>query len=100
MKARQGSFCQKAAMVGLAFYKQAVSPFLHAVGGKGGACRFGPTCSEYAVLAWHLHGPVHGTILAGWRLARCHPFARGGFDPVPDVLPRWRRRKNNPPAAI
>jgi putative membrane protein insertion efficiency factor len=42
-----------------------------------------PTCSEYAAAAIAIHGPVRGSGLALWRLLRCHPFARGGLDPVP-----------------
>jgi putative membrane protein insertion efficiency factor len=49
----------------------------------GGACRFHPSCSEYAVEAIATHGPLRGLWLALARLARCHPFARAGVDPVP-----------------
>jgi putative membrane protein insertion efficiency factor len=58
-------------------YKRWVSPLLPP------ACRFEPTCSEYARDAVELHGVWRGTGLALWRLLRCHPFSRGGFDPVP-----------------
>jgi putative membrane protein insertion efficiency factor len=71
----------------LAVYKRAISPLLHAIGGLtgglAGACRFQPTCSEYAALAVAVHGPVRGSWLALRRLLRCHPLCRGGFDPVP-----------------
>ncbi|MFY9746766.1 MAG: membrane protein insertion efficiency factor YidD [Acidobacteriaceae bacterium] len=67
----------------LAFYKRVVSPALHAVAGAGGACRFQPTCSEYAAIAIAEHGLVRGTMMALGRLLRCHPLHRGGFDPVP-----------------
>jgi uncharacterized protein len=66
----------------LAFYRRWISPALHALGG-GGGCRFVPTCSEYATIAIATHGPVRGCGLAIWRLLRCHPFCRGGLDPVP-----------------
>jgi hypothetical protein len=66
----------------LAFYRRWISPALHALGG-GGGCRFVPTCSEYASIAVATHGPFRGSGLALWRLLRCHPFCRGGFDPVP-----------------
>lgn len=58
-------------------WKRWVSPSLPA------ACRFEPTCSDYAAEAIELHGALHGSWLAVRRLLRCHPFARSGFDPVP-----------------
>jgi putative membrane protein insertion efficiency factor len=45
-------------------------------------CKYHPSCSEYAVQALHRHGLVRGSLLAGWRLLRCNPWSRGGFDPV------------------
>ena len=62
-------------------YKRFVSPLLPP------ACRFEPTCSEYAADAVELHGIARGSALALARLARCHPFSRGGFDPVPGSRP-------------
>lgn len=50
----------------------------------GGSCRHVPTCSEYAVLAIKMHGPVKGSGLTLKRLLSCHPFSRGGFNPVPN----------------
>ena len=67
----------------LAFYKRGVSPALHAVAGTSGACRFQPTCSEYAAIAVAEHGLMRGSMMALGRLLRCHPLHRGGFDPVP-----------------
>jgi len=46
------------------------------------ACRFIPTCSQYAIDAVGKHGVIRGGILAMWRILRCHPFSRGGYDPV------------------
>lgn len=60
----------------LQFYKAAISPFLPP------ACRFTPTCSEYAVEAIQKYGAARGALMATWRVARCQPFARGGYDPV------------------
>ena len=60
-------------------YQMLLSPF------AGGACRFHPSCSEYAVEAIATHGSLRGLRLALARIARCHPFARAGFDPVPDA---------------
>jgi len=71
----------------MAVYRYTLSPILQATQrtlvGHTGACRFQPTCSEYAQLAFHLHGWRRGGMLALRRLLRCHPFASGGFDPVP-----------------
>ena len=58
-------------------YKRYVSPLLPA------ACRFEPSCSEYAAEAVELHGVARGLALATQRLLRCHPLRHGGFDPVP-----------------
>ena len=58
-------------------YQRLISPLVPS------ACRFAPTCSEYARLALVEHGVLRGTALAVWRLARCHPFHPGGYDPPP-----------------
>jgi putative membrane protein insertion efficiency factor len=68
---------------GLAFYHRWLSPAVHTLG--AGGCRYQPTCSEYAVVAIAIHGPVRGVGLAMWRLLRCHPFSRGGLDQVPNA---------------
>lgn len=65
----------------LGFYKRWLSPAVHTLG--VGGCKFRPTCSEYAATAIALYGPLRGSGMALWRLLRCHPFTRGGFDPVP-----------------
>jgi len=49
---------------------------------KPPSCRFYPTCSEYACQALAKYGVFKGSLLAAWRLFRCHPFCRGGYDPV------------------
>ena len=49
----------------------------------GHHCRFVPTCSEYAVQALTIHGPLKGSLLAVWRILRCNPLCKFGFDPVP-----------------
>jgi putative membrane protein insertion efficiency factor len=71
----------------LAVYRAAVSPLLHAAAGAQGACRFQPTCSEYAAIAVAEHGVIRGSLMAAWRVLRCNPLNRlrncGGFDPVP-----------------
>ena len=58
-------------------YQVALSPLLPA------ACRYFPTCSHYAIEALEKHGALRGGWLAVKRIARCHPFRPGGFDPVP-----------------
>ncbi|HEY9125714.1 MAG TPA: membrane protein insertion efficiency factor YidD [Acidobacteriaceae bacterium] len=65
----------------LAVYRWLISPALHAL--TPGGCKFHPSCSQYASEAIEIHGATHGGWLALRRLARCHPFTRGGFDPVP-----------------
>jgi len=62
-------------------YRRWISPPLHVF--SAGGCKYLPTCSEYAATAIAMHGPLRGSGLALWRLLRCHPFARGGLDPVP-----------------
>ncbi|MEW6332890.1 MAG: membrane protein insertion efficiency factor YidD [Thermodesulfobacteriota bacterium] len=57
-------------------YQIGISPFLLP------CCRFYPSCSEYAIDAVTHHGPVKGLYLALRRLLRCHPWHRGGYDPV------------------
>jgi uncharacterized protein len=63
------------------FYKRVLSPALHS--GSLSQCRFLPTCSEYAYVAVSRYGWLRGSWLAVRRLLRCHPFAKGGLDPVP-----------------
>jgi len=47
-----------------------------------GQCKYHPSCSQYAIDALRQKGFFHGSLLAGWRLLRCNPWSRGGFDPV------------------
>ena len=71
----------------LRFYIVCLSPVL------GGACKFYPSCSNYAVEAVTKYGARRGFVLAAKRLLRCRPFTQGGFDPVPDDLPHSRRER-------
>jgi len=77
----------RAAGVGLvAIYRAAISPVIHALNGP--ACRFEPSCSEYARDAIAMHGMVRGGAMAIWRIARCNPVGGHGFDPVPATTGR------------
>jgi putative membrane protein insertion efficiency factor len=71
---RDPGWATRGALAVLAGYQRWLSPLLP------GACRFWPTCSEYARLALLRHGFIRGTGLALWRLGRCHRFGRGGID--------------------
>lgn len=59
---------------------------------SGGACRFTPTCSQYAIEAIQIHGVIKGSALAFWRILRCNPLCKGGYDPVP---PKKNKKKDN-----
>ena len=59
-------------------YQMTLSPrFSH------GSCRYTPTCSQYALEAIEIHGIFKGCLLAAWRILRCNPFSKVGWDPVP-----------------
>lgn len=70
---------KEAVLGALRWYKRSLSPALPP------ACRYTPTCSEYAMEAIERHGLAKGGLLAARRLLSCHPFARGGYDPVPGL---------------
>jgi hypothetical protein len=72
-----GNLGKAAALALLRIYRVAISPAL------GEACRYEPTCSLYAQQAIQRFGVLRGILLAVRRILRCHPFARGGLDPVP-----------------
>jgi len=57
-------------------YQLALSPLL------GGRCRFRPSCSEYFIEAVKKRGPVRGAVMGLWRILRCNPLSKGGYDPV------------------
>ncbi len=58
-------------------YQLVLSPYL------GRQCRFVPTCSNYFIEAVQKYGSIRGSAMGVWRILRCHPLARGGYDPVP-----------------
>lgn len=69
---------KKILVAAVRFYQRNISPY------KGGcSCRFVPTCSQYALEALEKYGALKGSFLAIRRILRCHPFSRGGCDPVP-----------------
>ncbi|MBR4889928.1 MAG: membrane protein insertion efficiency factor YidD [Clostridia bacterium] len=60
----------------ISLYQKYISPI------KKPCCRFYPTCSSYAIEAISKKGVIKGVILSIWRILRCNPFSKGGFDPV------------------
>ncbi len=72
-------------------YQRAISPLLPP------ACRYAPTCSQYALEAIEAHGALRGVWLALRRLSRCHPGRTGGYDPVPGVGGRHDGGSAEPP---
>ena len=81
-------------LIGLiTLYRRFISPMM------GPRCKYYPSCSAYGLAAVSTHGAAKGSALAGWRLLRCNPFSKGGYDPVPapgrripDVYPDGRPR--------
>jgi uncharacterized protein len=71
-----------AVLAALRFYKRQISPQLPP------ACRYTPTCSEYAMEAIERRGVIVGGLLATKRVLSCNPFSRGGYDPVPGTHAR------------
>ncbi len=59
------------------FYQRYLSPL------KGFKCPYTPTCSQYGLEAIEKYGALKGGLLAFWRIIRCNPFSKGGYDPVP-----------------
>lgn len=59
-------------------YRRYISPM------KSTKCPYYPSCSEYGFEAIEVYGALKGSLLALWRIVRCNPFSKGGFDPVPE----------------
>ena len=77
----------------LRFYRFFISPLY------GQVCRYHPTCSAYALEAVTVHGSIKGSWLAARRLASCHPWSEGGYDPVPGTGKDTLRPHDADPAA-
>ena len=75
----------------ISLYRKYISPL------KPPCCRFTPTCSAYAVEAFRKRGFFVGMILTVWRILRCNPFSKGGYDPVPErgLSNKNKRREEN-----
>ena len=69
---------RKIAVLPIQCYRRFISPWTPRT------CRYQPTCSEYARLAILQRGILKGSLLSLWRILRCNPFGRGGYDPVPE----------------
>ena len=79
-------------LIGL--YRRYISPL------KPPCCRFTPTCSAYAIEAFRKRGFFVGFILTVWRILRCNPFSKGGYDPVPEKGFRNRDTSKNQEESI
>jgi putative membrane protein insertion efficiency factor len=53
-------------------------------------CKYYPTCSQYTYEAIEIHGALKGTLMGAWRILRCNPWSKGGYDPVPKKTHRIR----------
>ena len=69
---------RKAMILAIRFYQKNISGHK-----RYSHCKYYPTCSQYAIEAIEKYGPLKGLGLAVWRILRCNPFSRGGYDPVP-----------------
>jgi uncharacterized protein len=72
------TFMRRLVVLPIRAYQLLLSPM------TGDRCKYYPSCSEYAAQAISRYGILRGLVLAGWRLLRCNPWSRGGFDPVED----------------
>ncbi len=74
-------------LVCIRFYRKGISPH------KPPCCRYIPTCSQYALTAIERYGAWKGGWMALWRILRCNPFSKGGYDPVPEDPTTTLRRE-------
>ena len=70
------------AVLGIRLVRLAMTPLVASSSLTPRVCKYEPTCSHYAEEAVRTHGAVRGLVMAGWRVLRCNPFSKGGYDPV------------------
>jgi len=73
---------RQAVVVLLRLARAAMAPFVAMSSATPRVCKYEPTCSHYAEQAVMTHGVIRGLAMAAWRLLRCNPFSKGGYDPV------------------
>ena len=71
----------------ISLYQKYISPY------KGTKCPYFPSCSNYGIEAIKEHGAIKGFFMAFWRVLRCNPFSKGGFDPVPSNIKKDKKMK-------
>ena len=71
------SYMKKILIAMIRFYQKYISPY------KGTKCPYVPSCFQYGLEAIEKYGVIKGGLLAAWRILRCNPFSKGGYDPVP-----------------
>jgi len=76
---------KKIMIAAIRLYQKYLSPL------KGTKCPYFPSCSGYGLEAIETHGAFRGGLLALWRILRCNPFSKGGYDPVPEVFLRKKK---------
>ncbi|MGF7436705.1 membrane protein insertion efficiency factor YidD [Lentilactobacillus senioris] len=78
----------KKIMIGMVHgYQRYISPLFPP------SCRYYPTCSNYMIQAIQKHGAIKGVLMGSARILRCHPFVKGGYDPVPDHFSLRRNKE-------
>ena len=75
---KTGAIISNLLIVPVKIYQLVISPILPP------SCRYYPSCSQYAIQALQMHGPVKGMYLSTKRILSCNPFSKGGYDPVPE----------------